>query len=341
VPGKPPPVRPGRPAYKLSSNENPFPPSPEILAAVADAAASMNRYPDLGCSALYARLSETLGVEVDQLAAGTGSVALIYHLIQAYCEPGDEVVYAWRSFEAYPIAVAVAGAVEVPVPLAPGGRHDLDAMLAAITPRTKVVVVCTPNNPTGAAVSHAELAAFLARVPTGVLVAIDAAYYEFDRSPDPVDSLVLVAKHPNVVAMRTFAKAYGLAGLRVGYLVGHRQIAAAVRACSLPFGVSSIAQAAAIACLDHADALLGRVEELIAERSRVTRALAGQGWELPETQANFVWFGIGDRTPRFVELAEEAGIVVRPFAGDGVRVTVAEPAANDLLIEVARRYRSG
>lgn len=339
VPGKPPTPRADRPTYKLSSNENPYPPLPAVLQAASDAAATMNRYPDMGCSALYEALGERWHRPVDQLAAGAGSVAVLYHLLQAFCEPGDEVVHAWRSFEAYPIAIAVTGATSVPVPLTADGRHDLDAMAAAVTDRTRVVVVCTPNNPTGPALTHSELTAFVARVPSHVLVVVDEAYREFVRGDDAVDALALQQAHANVVVMRTFAKAYGLAGLRVGYLVAAPPIAAAVRACALPFGVSAVAQATAIAALEHEDEIAERVDAVVAERERVTRTLARQGWDLPDAQGNFVWFPLGDRTAAFVAAAEEAGIVVRPFAGDGVRVSIGEPAANDVLLEVAAAFR--
>lgn len=338
VPGKPLAPRPGLTSYKLSSNENPNPPLPGVLEAVAAAAASMNRYPDMGNTALYATLAERHGVRPENLAAATGSVAVLYHLLQAYCGPGDEVVVAWRSFEAYPIAVAVTGATTVQVPLAAGARHDLDAMLAAITPRTRVVVLCTPNNPTGPALSHPEVAAFVDRVPAGVVVAIDQAYAEFDRTPEPVDGLALLAAHPNVVVTRTFAKAYGLAGLRIGYLVGHPDVAAAVRACALPFGVSTIAQAAALASFAAEDELLARVDALVAERERVTAGLAEQGWSIPDAQGNFVWFELGERTGAFVAACEEAGIAVRPFAGEGVRVSIGETEANDRLLTVAGTF---
>jgi histidinol-phosphate aminotransferase len=337
VPGKPPVAREGLQTYKLSSNENPYPPLPGVLDAVGRAAAQMNRYPDMGCVALYDALAAKLDVGTDQLAAGTGSVAVLYHLLQAYCDPGDEVVYAWRSFEAYPIAASVAGAVSVQVPLTPDGRHDLDAMAAAVTDRTKVVVLCTPNNPTGPALRDADVRAFLDLVPGHVLVVVDEAYREFVRLDDPLDALALVGERSNVVAMRTFAKAYGLAGLRVGYLVGPEPVAAAVRACSLPFGVSSIAQAAAVASLEAEDELLARVDALVAERTRVATALAGQGWQLPDAQGNFVWFPLGDRTQELVDAAGEAGIMVRPFAGEGVRVTIGETEANDRLLGIAAR----
>ena len=187
----------------------------------------------------------------DHLSVATGSVGLIYQLVQAFCDPGDEVVFAWRSFEAYPIAVTAAAATSVQVPVLADGRHDLDAMAAAITDRTKVVLVCTPNNPTGPAVTQAELDAFLAQVPSHVLVVVDEAYLEFVRMDDAVDGIATYRRHDNVVLTRTFSKAYGLAGFRVGYAVAPAPIAAALRAVSLPFGVSTIAQAAAIASLER------------------------------------------------------------------------------------------
>ncbi len=264
-------------SYKLSSNENPYPPLPGVIEAVQAGVAAMNRYPDMGSTALYAALAEKFGVPADHLSVATGSVGLIYQLVQAFCDPGDEVVFAWRSFEAYPIAVTAAAATSVQVPVLADGRHDLDAMAAAITDRTKVVLVCTPNNPTGPAVTQAELDAFLAKVPSHVLVVVDEAYVEFVRMDDPVDGLATYRRHENVVVTRTFSKAYGLAGFRVGYAVAPAPIAAALRAVSLPFGVSTVAQAAAIASLERQDELLERVEALVAERARVVAGLRDVG----------------------------------------------------------------
>jgi histidinol-phosphate aminotransferase len=325
-------------SYKLSSNENPYPPLPGVVEAVQAGVATMNRYPDMGTVALYDRLAEACDVPIEHLSVATGSVALIYQLVQAFCDPGDEVVFAWRSFEAYPIAVAAAGAVATKVPVTADGRHDLDAMAAAVTDRTKVVLVCTPNNPTGPAVTQAELDAFLARVPPHVLVVVDEAYLEFVRMADPVDGLATYRRHENVVLTRTFSKAYGLAGFRVGYAVAPAPIAAALRAVSLPFGVSTVAQLAAIASLDRRDELLERVDALIAERDRVVAGLREVGWDVPEPQGNFVWFELGDRTLDFGAAADEAGIVVRAFAGDGCRVSIGETEANDRLVEVARAF---
>ena len=338
VPGKPPVPRPGLTTYKLSSNENPYPPLPGVLEAATEAAGRMNRYPDMGNTELYAALARRLGVPVEHLALATGSVALIYQLVQAYCDPGDEVVFAWRSFEAYPIAVAAAAANAVKVPVTSDGRHDLDAMADAITDRTKVVLVGTHNNPTGPAVTQAELDAFLAKVPPHVLVVVDEAYVEFVRLDDPIDGLATYRAHDNVILTRTFSKAYGLAGFRVGYAVAPEPVATALRAVSLPFGVSNVAQAAAVASLDAEPALLERVDALVEERARVVTALAKVGWNVPDAQGNFVWFQLGDRTAAFAAGAEELGIVVRPFAGEGARCTIGEREANDRLIQLAETF---
>ena len=340
VPGRPPTVRPGMTSYKLSSNENPYPPLPGVVEAATRAVETMNRYPDMGSSALYDALAARLQVPREHLAVATGSVALIYQLFAAFCDPGDEVVYAWRSFEAYPIAVTAAGATSVQVPLRPDATHDLEAMLAAITERTRAVIVCTPNNPTGPSVTQAELDAFLARVPSHVVVVVDEAYLEFVRMPDAVDGIATHRAHANVVLFRTFSKAYGLAGFRVGYAVAPAPVATALRAVSLPFGVSSVAQVAAVASLDAEQALLQRVDALVVERDRVVTGLREVGWDVPSPQGNFVWFALGDRVGDFAAAAEEVGIVVRPFAGEGCRVSIGEDEANDRLLAVAAAFTS-
>ena len=276
---------------------------------------------------------------VEDLALATGSVALIYQLVQAFCEPGDEVVFAWRSFEAYPIAVAASAATAVKVPVLGDGRHDLDAMAAAVTDRTRVVLVCTPNNPTGPAVTQAELDAFLAKIPSHVLVVVDEAYVEFVRMDDPIDAIATYRGRSNVVVTRTFSKAYGLAGFRVGYAVAPTPIATALRAVSLPFGISGVAQAAAVASLEREPELLERVDAIVAERERVVFELAEDGWNVPAPQGNFVWFELGERTLEFAAAADEVGIVVRPFAGEGARVSIGEPEANDRLVRLAAGFR--
>jgi histidinol-phosphate aminotransferase len=339
-PGRPPEPREGLRSFKLSSNENPYPPLPGVLEAAAAAAEAMNRYPDMGSVALYDALAQRLDVPTDNLAVGTGSVAVLYHLLQAMCSEGDEVIYAWRSFEAYPIAVGVTGATGVQVPLAAGARHDLDAMADAVTDRTRVLIVCSPNNPTGPVVRGAELEALIDRVPEHVLVVIDEAYREFVRDPEVVDGMEFFRRRDNVCLLRTFSKAYGLAGFRVGYGVSPQPVAEAIRKCALPFGVSHVAQQAAIASLQQEPALLERVGALVEERSRVWHALREQGWDVPTSEANFVWMSLGDDTVEFAAQCEAAGVMVRPFAGDGARVTIGETEANDVFLKVAAQWRA-
>ena len=338
APGRPAAERPGVTAYKISSNENPYPPLPSVLDAVREAAGAINRYPDMAVTALTAAIAERVGVPAARIATGPGSVGVLGQLIAATCGEGDEVTFAWRSFEAYPILVTLSGATPVQVPLTAGDRHDLDAMAEAITPRTRLVLVCTPNNPTGTTVGADELDAFLDRVPDDVLVVIDEAYLEFVTAPDAPDAMAIHEARPNVAVLRTFSKAYGLAGLRVGYAVAHEPVAAALRKAAIPFGVNSLAQVAAIASLQASDELEVRVKELVAERERVVDALREQGWQLSDTQANFVWFGLGEQTPAFAAACEEAGLTVRPYGLDGARATIAEREANDRLIEVAGAF---
>jgi histidinol-phosphate aminotransferase len=197
------------------------------------------------------------------------------------------------------------------------------------------VLVCTPNNPTGTTVGDAELELFLEKVPTDVLVVIDEAYLEFVTAPDSPDALAVHRSRPNVAVLRTFSKAYGLAGLRVGYAVAHEPVAEALRKAAIPFGVNSLAQAAAVASLEAVDELEVRVKELVAERERVVSALREQGWDLSDTQANFVWFGLGERSGDFAAAAQEAGLTLRQYGNDGVRATIGETEANDVLIQVA------
>lgn len=333
VPGKPAPVGPGGVSYKLSSNENPYPPLPGVLAAVELACNGMNRYPDMGNTAVIAATAARLGVDEDRLAFGTGSSGVLYHLIQATCTAGDEVIIAWRSFEAYPIAIKLAGATPIMVPLGPGTVHDLDAMLAAITPRTKLIILCTPNNPTGPAIAHDDLAAFVEAVDGRALVAVDEAYVEFAAAPPR--TLELIKNHPGVVSLRTFSKAYGLAGFRVGYGIADPAVAAAVRKTAIPFGVSLPAQAAVIASLEAEKELLDRVRLIVERRDLLLARLRDLGHQVPDSQANFVWLPLGTRTSAAVDTFSRAGLMVRGYGDDGLRITVGEPEACDLAVEVA------
>jgi histidinol-phosphate aminotransferase len=332
-------VRPGQASYKLSSNENPFPPLPGVMAATELACAQMNRYPDIANTAMANAVAARFGLDVDSLAFGTGSVAALYHLLQAVCDPGDEVVFAWRSFEAYPIAVQVTGATPVPVPLGPGAVHDLGAIRDAVTPATKAILLCTPNNPTGPAIPHAELVKFVDDVPDSILIVVDEAYVEFVTDPTATRGLDVLDGRPHVAVLRTFSKAYGLAGFRVGFCVADPALASAVRSVSLPFGVSLPAQAAVLASLDAEAALLERVALIVSARERLVSGLCELGFDVPDTQANFVWLPAGRRTAEYADTFSEAGLMVRPYAagnaGDGIRITVGEPEANQRVLQVA------
>jgi histidinol-phosphate aminotransferase len=323
-------------AIKLASNEVPFGPLPGVVEAIAAAAADTHRYPDMGCVRLRDKLGERYGVDPARIVTGCGSVALADHLVRATClHRDDEIVYAWRSFEAYPIIAATAGATSVRVPNRPDHGHDLAAMAAAVTPRTRLVLVCSPNNPTGTASRRAELDAFLDAVPETTLVVLDEAYREFVTDPDVPDGLVTYGDRPNVVVLRTMSKAWGLAGVRVGFLIATPAVADVVRKVLTPFSTSTLAQAAALAALDAADEVDRRVRRVLAERDRLRTALGKLVPDVPESQSNFFWLPLGDGSAPFAAACERRGVIVRAFQGDGVRVTIGTEPENDAFLAAA------
>ena len=334
VPGK---TVPG--AIKLASNETVFGPLPRVRAAIERATDVVNRYPDNGCVELKAALAKHLGSDFapEHVAVGCGSVSLCQQLVQITASVGDEVIFGWRSFELYPPQVQVAGASAIKVPLT-DQTFDLDAMLAAVTERTRLIFVCNPNNPTSTVAAPDALARFIQAVPSHILIAVDEAYVEYIRDGMVPDSLGLVRAHSNVVVLRTFSKAYGLAGLRIGYAISHPDLVAALDQVYVPFTVSSLAQAAAVASLDAADELLARTDALVDERDRVSAGLRDAGFVLPPSQTNFVWLPLGPRTLNFVKQAADARLVVRPYGTDGVRVSVGAPEENDALLRFARDW---
>ncbi len=330
-------VSPDGRSFKLSSNESPFGPLPSVADAIARAFAGVNRYPDNGAAELTEAIAERHGVPAAHIAVGCGSVGVTQQLLEAAAEPGTEVMYAWRSFEAYPLLVKLAGAAEVRVPVR-DETHDLTAMAAAITPRTRIIFVCNPNNPTGTVVHRAELERFLDSVPSQCLVVLDEAYAEYVRDPNVPDGLDLYRDRPNLAVLRTFSKAYGLAGLRVGFLVGHEPVAEAVRKTLLPFSVNAVAQAAAIASLAAEAELLARVDQVVKERIRVRDELRSQGWTVPATEANFVWLRLHGDTEDFAAACARAGISIRPFAGEGARISIGDEEDNEQFLAVAAAY---
>lgn len=320
-------------AIKLASNENPFDPLPSVAAALASGALLTNRYPDHRATAVREALAARVGRTPDHVAVGVGSVGLLQQLFLTYVDPGQRVVYGWRSFEAYPIYAQTVGAHAVQVPNRADQSLDMAAMTAAVTADTPLVLVTSPNNPTGTVVTHGELEALLAAVPPTTLVVLDEAYHEYVTDPAAPDALALQARHSNLVVLRTFSKAYGLAALRIGYLVAHPDVVAAVDRVLVPFCVNGLAQAAALASLGAGDELDARVAATLTERDRVVAELDRRGVPHPDAQANFVWLPVGSPALALAEALEARGVVTRPFAGEGVRVTIGSPAENDRFLD--------
>jgi histidinol-phosphate aminotransferase len=322
-------------AVKLASNEVPYGPLPGVVEAIVEAAAGSHRYPDMGVVALREKLAARCGVDPQRVNTGCGSVGLAESLVQATTlGPQDEVLYPWRSFEAYPIIAAAAGATSVRVPNRPDHGHDLAGMAAALNLRTRLVFVCNPNNPTGTVARRSELDAFLDAVPESTLVVFDEAYREFVTDPDVPDALAAYGDRPNVVILRTLSKAWGLAGLRIGYAIAAPPVADAIRKVVTPFSASAVAQAAALAALDQDAEMRRRADLVVAERGRVQAAVQKLLPEVPATQANFVWLPLRERSAEFAAACERHGVIVRPFP-EGVRVTIGIADENDQFLAAA------
>ena len=340
--GKPAAAVEGLESYKLSSNENPLPPIPAVLQAIAEQT-DFNRYPDPLSSKLRGALAEFLHVPAEDIVTGAGSLGALNQLLVTFAGQNDdgkadEVIYAWRSFEAYPICVGLAGAESVRIPLTADGRHDLDAMAAAMTARTKVILLCTPNNPTGPILEAGETERFIRSVPADVVIVIDEAYQEFVRAQDAVDGIEMYRKYANVVVLRTFSKAHGLAGLRVGYSISNPDLTQHLRVAATPFAVSQIAERAAVTSLQNFGQVVERVQSLVDERERVTTGLRDLGWFIPAAQGNFVWLGLGEDSAEFAALAAEQALSVRAFGNEGVRVSIGEVEANTRFLQLCANY---
>lgn len=325
---------------KVASNENPFPPLPGVQAAIAAHLSGLNRYPDMAAVGLCEAIAAYHQVSVDEVAVSNGSTALIEKFLTAVCMPESEVVLPWRSFEAYPIAIQIAGARAVNVPLRADGNADLRNMLKAITDKTRAILLCTPNNPTSAALTHSEVLAFLHDVPSHIPVLLDEAYVDFVDMHDAVDGLALVRQFPNAITLRTFSKAYGLAGLRIGYAIAHSDIVKGLRSVATPFGVNALAQVAARAALQERAEVDRRVKLIMDERNNLVNALRSLGWSGPEPQANFVWVPSKEGAAELDKVCDDAGISVRTFAGEGTRMTVAEPEASLRFVRALSQFRS-
>jgi histidinol-phosphate aminotransferase len=322
-----------RDAAHLALNELPFGPLPGVVDAITAAASGSNRYPDMAAVALRHALSDRYVVDPDRLVTGFGSVYLLELLLKAVCEPGQEFVFPWRSYEAYPVVAVGGGIRPVPVPCTTEFAQDLGAMAAAITTNTRVVLVCNPNNPTSTAVSRAELSAFLEAVPESVLVVLDEAYREFVTDPDVPDGLVEYGHLRNVVILRTMSKAWGLAGLRLGWLVAAPEVAVTIRKLLAPFSTSTFAEVAALTALAQEETVRRRVGLVTAERSRLSPALQVLAPGTPASQANFFWLPLTNPAAVAAHCASK-GVLVRAFP-EAVRVTVGTAQENDRFLLVA------
>lgn len=341
--GKPAPALEGVRAYKISSNENPYPPLPSVMRAITEEALQrINRYPSMRGEEIVHRLAEFSDVHDDEIMLGCGSTEVITQLVNLVAGPGDEIIYPWRSFEAYPIIVTAAGARSVAIPNLPDGSHDIDAMIAALNATTRLVIVNNPNNPTGAALSKEDAQRLIDAVPRDVLILFDEAYVQFNTAEDTADGMEFFRRYPNVVVARTFSKAYGLAGLRIGYAIASRDVVDGMRKVSLPFGVSQMAQVAACASLEPEalQELQERVDAIVDERARVIEALRKQGWELSEPYANFFWIPFAAMTDAAYDRFTRVGLSVRAFCGEGIRFTIGEREANDRVISVCEQLRA-
>jgi histidinol-phosphate aminotransferase len=322
---------------KLASNETPFAPHPQVLEAVESQLRTLNRYPDPAKAALRRRLSDRTGVAPERIAIGNGSCELLLSAGEAMLEPGAEVVYAWPSFSIYPHLAAMTGARAITVPLNDAQEHDLDAMAKEVTAATRMVIVCNPNNPTATALPPGAIDEFLKAIPRHVAVILDEAYIEFDTLQDPDESLDLLARHPNLIVLRTFSKVYGLCGLRVGYSLGSEEFRLAVDRVRQPFSVNALAQAAATEALNHVDEVERRVEQTAIERLHVESMLQERGLETTDSQANFSWVSLGDRDEdEIVDGLAQQGVIVRAGRALGqegwMRVTYGTRQENDRFI---------
>ncbi|MGA3351822.1 MAG: histidinol-phosphate transaminase [Acidimicrobiales bacterium] len=328
------------PTHKLSSNESPYPPSEAVIEAMQGAARASNRYPDMFADDMAGVLAEHYALPADRVAVAGGSLVLLQQAVQAVASPGDEVLFGWRSYEAYPIIAEVARCTSVRAPLHQH-RLDLDQLAQRVSDATRIVIVCSPNNPTSTDISSRELEGFLEALPPSCLVILDQAYREFATSETVPDGLHLQERFDQLLVLRTFSKAHSLAGARIGWCVGDPEILQALRRVALPFTLSRVAAAAAMAALaEDAGSVSGRLAAIIGERNRVAARLRQFGFEVPASEANFLWLPLADKADSFAYECARVGISVRCFSGEGVRVTIGTVTANDLVIEAAQSFIS-
>ncbi|MHA3023512.1 pyridoxal phosphate-dependent aminotransferase [Mycobacterium sp. BMJ-28] len=331
----------GQDPLALSLNENPFPPLPSVRSALVASISSANRYPEFLPQRLRALIAGHLGVDDAQVVIGAGATGVIMQVLQAVTQPGDMMVMAAPTFDGYPIFAQIARLRSVTVPLDAHGHHDLDAMADAALAGARVVVVCRPHNPTGTIESAADMHRFLKRVPSDTVVVLDEAYVEFLAPEQRLDTCDLVQAYPNVVVVRTFSKAYGLAGLRVGYGFCGRDLARQLWTMQMPFGMGLTGLVAVAACYDAEDEMRQRIRIIETERRRLRAQLSRQGIYSTDARANFVYLPApnGDRTV-WRQVFDAGGPRVRHYGDGGVRITIGMRQSTRAVLSAVSAYRA-
>jgi len=327
----------GQVKWIASSNESTIPPSPAVQGAIVQAAARGNRYPSLFGTELVAAIAQRLNVRDQQVMVGAGSLSLLQLALLAFTGPATEVVYAWRSYEAYPMLITLTGATPVSVPLDVEHRHDCEALIRAVGPNCRALIICNPNNPTGTLLTPDEVESIVRAVPSNVLVILDEAYREFTGSH--FDAIDLLPRHSNLVVMRTFSKAYGLAGIRAGYLVANSDVTHAIQRTSPPFTLSATACAGAIAAWSDEAYTQHVVDIVCKDRDRLRNKLHALGVETPTSASNFVWIPAPQNALRLEQLCVREGVAIRAFDGYGVRITAGSSEASDAVIRAVTTLR--
>lgn len=322
-------------AVKLSSNELPYGPLPSVQRVLVDFVTGgdgLNRYPDFRAAALKRAIADHHGIEIEQVTIGAGSSAIVEQLAIAFAAPGASVVTAAPSFELYRIAASLVDATATETKLRPD-TVDVDDLLAAVTPRTRLVFVANPNNPTSTGITGGEIRRLAEHLPARCVLVVDEAYVDFADDPSATSADCLIDQHRNVAVLRTFSKAHGLASLRVGYLLAHPEIVIEVDRFAPPFQVNALGQIAAVASLGAGAELADRVRRIIDERRRVEVALARSGYVVPSSQANFVWMPTGGHSNELATEIERRGVITRPIGSYGLRITIGTPVENDTFLE--------
>ena len=332
-------------AIKIASNENPYGPSPKAVEAMRGALLEMHRYPDGAAFSLRRKLAARFSVDPAQLVFGCGADEVLELLAKSFLGPGDEVVYAWPSFAMYPLVVKGMGATSVQVPLDADLVHDLPALAAAVTPKTKMVILCNPNNPTGTSFGAAAFDAFAASLPDDLVLVVDEVYWDFAHRDDFPDTVSWLARRPGTISVRSFSKLYGLAGLRIGYGICDEELASILDRARHPFNVSRLAEIAAVAALDDSE----HVGRTLAGNRRgaemLTRELEALGIEVWPTDTNFMLCRTAATGAEIYQALLREGVIVRPLPGTGldhhVRITIGTPEENERLVKAMRKLVEG